>query len=916
MQTSGKPSVTQSGRLLPRSAMLRPINPSEPETPSIPVPKAPGPPIAQSVDVYPEIYPDVQPLPVEPEPRIEPPQEPISAADFTPSSADLDWLNAPTQGASGEDFGQDLQFTNTEFTSTDASFDEPEAQSADVPDWLRTPPSLTPQEVSMSDPVNASSDDDFSALFDQPGDLFGGTEPSPATSPEPHEELSLDWLDRLPEPPAAPAAPTATNTEGDLPDWMRDVPALPTLPGNTSEDVISAITGDMPDWMRDAAPAPTGSSDPTDLSGLDFLDDAPAIQAEEGDIPDWLAAAKDSFTPEQTGQGTAFPATGIEPGKFQPRKPGKRDSSEISFDINAILNLPLTSGEGETAAPVAPKSQDITPYEAAQLAASENMVSRALTDSLSDVSFEDTTIDEAMGPPSAGFKFDLGEMEAEAPAPPAEEMPSKPSLLNRSGANLRRLPTMDAPPPALTPAAEEPIPLPEPGLIEAEELPDFVEDMRPDGAPVELNISGVQVDMPESPVTTLSDPLRQLRERSRQFSKTKKSEEAATEGVLAEIAGVLTPASVPVSDSAVPAKITPGTVVISDLDQRRIRTLQALLEVEDEAEKAVEKARRRSRSLRLDRMFIAVLLFALISVPFFTDVANIMIPPNTAAPTNEQKSVYAAMDGLSAGQPVLMAFEYGPSGAGELDDLARVLLRDIFKKGAKPIIVSTNAAGALHAESLLAVFGTNDMELAALNRTGKPLVARQDYIVLRYLPAGAPGVRALLTSIYPNNNPYNSVSDPVQVKFDQTTQFGTDIEGKPSGFNDPAAIAALQRAPVIILAETPDEVRTWAEQYRRPGVQQILFAASAAADATARSYSASQPTGYIGPLVGLRDATIYRLVRQPNVGSPAEVKLLDQRWQSTGLGALSAGIFILFGAFFAMTGAIRQRRKPKGETNR
>jgi hypothetical protein len=358
-----------------------------------------------------------------------------------------------------------------------------------------------------------------------------------------------------------------------------------------------------------------------------------------------------------------------------------------------------------------------------------------------------------------------------------------------------------------------------------------------------------------------------------------------------------------VSAAAVPAQIAPGTVLISDLDRRRIRTLQNLLEVEDEAEKVVQKARRRARrTFRLDRMFIAVMLFAVISVPFFTDVANIMIPPNTA-PTAEQQSVFAAMDALPAGQPILVAFEYSPAGSGELDDLARVLLRDIFRKGAKPVIVSTNAIGAMHAQSLLAVFGNNPAELAALNRANQPLLARQDYYVLAYLPAGATGVRAILNGVY------NLTA------LDRTAQFGTDIEGKPSGLND-AAVESLQRAPVIVLAETADEVRIWAEQYRRPGIQKMLFAGSVAADAAARTYTASQPASYIGPLVGLRDATTYRKLRQANGATPGEIALLDQRWQSTGLGALLAGIFILLGAAFSMIGAIRQRNRVKQETNR
>jgi hypothetical protein len=923
MQIEGKPTVTQSGRLLPRSAQLRPLPPPDPEHPApvIPVPTPEDAPPAEptvpyesreplpdpAIPIPPEIYdpidvfPDVQPL--EPEPEAELPLE--LQGDFTPAPADLDWLNAPAQGSTSDDFAQELQFND---------LDNPETTSEAVPDWLRsdapshTYSTPTPPEVSMPEPAaplsgNTDNDDDFRALFDQGDDLF---EPSDASlelssTPDQPDDLNLDSL--LGDLPAAPPAPVA-RPAADLPDWMRDLPPVqPNEP--VTDDFLASLSeggavgdlapGDLPDWMRAAAP-PEGASGATDLSGLDFLNDLSTSEesAQSGNVPDWLSGVQDVYTPDQPAtpvSPSAFPATGIQPGKFQPRT-GKRDTSE-SVDIDALLSLPLSSGESGAPSPTS-APRELTPYDLAQIVSGES-------ERLDEVSFDDTTIDEAMGPPSDEFKFGGAEAfapeEPEAPAP--VEPTTAPSLLNRSSG--RKLPAAERPPERKS-APVSPVPSPDEATI-VEDLPDFVEEMRPDGAPVEMNISGVQIDVPESPITTLSDPLRQLRERSRQVGKTVAEDDAPAEGALAEIPGVIAQSAVPVSAAAVPAQIAPGTVLISDLDRRRIRTLQNLLEVEDEAEKVVQKARRRARrTFRLDRMFIAVMLFAVISVPFFTDVANIMIPPNTA-PTAEQQSVFAAMDALPAGQPILVAFEYSPAGSGELDDLARVLLRDIFRKGAKPVIVSTNAIGAMHAQSLLAVFGNNPAELAALNRANQPLLARQDYYVLAYLPAGATGVRAILNGVY------NLTA------LDRTAQFGTDIEGKPSGLND-AAVESLQRAPVIVLAETADEVRIWAEQYRRPGIQKMLFAGSVAADAAARTYTASQPASYIGPLVGLRDATTYRKLRQANGATPGEIALLDQRWQSTGLGALLAGIFILLGAAFSMIGAIRQRNRVKQETNR
>jgi hypothetical protein len=196
-------------------------------------------------------------------------------------------------------------------------------------------------------------------------------------------------------------------------------------------------------------------------------------------------------------------------------------------------------------------------------------------------------------------------------------------------------------------------------------------------------------------------------------------------------------------------------------------------------------------------------------------------------------------------------------------------------------------------------FGHDANELQALNRTAdKPLLARTDYVVLRYLPAGAAGVRTVLSAVYRGG-------------FDAQTEFTLDLEGQPSGLNLESDLTALRTAPVIVLAETPEDVRNWAEQYRAPAdvtaaPARIVLATSAAADATARTYSAALPQTIVGPLVGLRDATLYQALRQPPTTFTATDRLL-QRWQSVGLGAWAAAGLILFGALFGLLGSLRRR---------
>ena len=275
-----------------------------------------------------------------------------------------------------------------------------------------------------------------------------------------------------------------------------------------------------------------------------------------------------------------------------------------------------------------------------------------------------------------------------------------------------------------------------------------------------------------------------------------------------------------------------------------------------------------------------------------------------------------------------MAFEYGPTATGELDDLAVEMLHEVFAHGGHPMIVSTDGAGLLHAETLIANFAHDPTALAALNHpVNTPLAARTDYTVLRYLPAGAVGIRALSDAVYHTGS------------LTSATFLAADAQGQPlTGFT-PDQLTAWQAAPVVVLAETSDEVRAWVEQYRPPGNASgvnaapptLIMATTAAAAITAQTYSASNPAQVVGPLVGLRDAIAYRTLRPsnsnpaasnpaassapqsttPNIGSSvtASDAVLGQRWQSLGLTALVATVLIMLGALFGGLTRLRQRGK-------
>jgi hypothetical protein len=539
-----------------------------------------------------------------------------------------------------------------------------------------------------------------------------------------------------------------------------------------------------------------------------------------------------------------------------------------SADLDALLNSLPTSSPAEPDAPFdMPAPMDF-----------------------GSISLDDSDLDQILGP----MPTPVAEKPTPVPIVPATPSASVPRRSGRSG----QAPSADAP-------------------ISRAQIPDSVLEQISSDEPVRFSIGPVQIAVQESSLSALSDQLRQLRDRAVAFQAPPPSPTATT-GPLADIAGTLAiePIVVQAATVASPA-ITSGTA--TDMQRQRVDVIRHILEMDvvepaisdaavNAAGIAAKSAARPAVRIKVDRLIITMLLLLALVAPFFTNVLNVVAPPDASIPTTEQSAVYKSIDSISSGHLALMAFEYGPTGANEMDDLARVLLRDLFKHGVKPVIVSTNFAGAMHADALLNSFGHDVNELKALNRTSdKPLIARQDYVVLRYLPSGAAGVRSVVNAIYFNG-------------FDGQTEFTLDVEGQPSGLNLDKDLPALRDSPAIVLAETPEDVRNWAEQYQTPAGAdaaapdtRIVLAVSAAAAATARAYSSALDKTIIGPLIGLRDATLYQLARQPPA-TAGGLDRLNQRWQSVGLGALVAAVLILFGTLFSLFGALRRQttnRRPK-----
>lgn len=282
--------------------------------------------------------------------------------------------------------------------------------------------------------------------------------------------------------------------------------------------------------------------------------------------------------------------------------------------------------------------------------------------------------------------------------------------------------------------------------------------------------------------------------------------------------------------------------------------LEAELEpvaVEAEAAAAAAKARQRRR-LKLDHLLISLALALAVTLPFFVSALRIGdLPPVAFAAGSRQEAAFEGLNRLRPGDLALVAAEYGPTGAGELDGLLDALLRHALLRGARPVLVSTNPLGVLHAQNVLNRLAGDPAFIAEL---GRELQSGRDYVMVRYLAGSVIGLRAFSQNL--------------------GAALATSSVGTATGL---AMTTAGDFAAIVIVAERAEDVRAWAEQVTAPTGKPLIAAVSQAAAPLSEPYllpgSPAAQGGFAGMLVGYRDAYTYRALLQaiaPDTTPPLE----------------------------------------------
>ena len=144
------------------------------------------------------------------------------------------------------------------------------------------------------------------------------------------------------------------------------------------------------------------------------------------------------------------------------------------------------------------------------------------------------------------------------------------------------------------------------------------------------------------------------------------------------------------------------------------------------------------RLLLVDRRIIFLLVFLGALIPI---LAPIGLAVRVSPPV---KSIFDKVEGLKAGDTIMLSFDYGPSDGPELDPMANSILRHCRKKGVRVLGLSLFPLGGV--DMAIARFSQLSLETGAQNGI--------DYVNLGYKDGGQAAMKLLgesLAAVFPSD---------------------------------------------------------------------------------------------------------------------------------------------------------------------
>ncbi|MBM4426346.1 MAG: zinc ribbon domain-containing protein [Chloroflexi bacterium] len=275
---------------------------------------------------------------------------------------------------------------------------------------------------------------------------------------------------------------------------------------------------------------------------------------------------------------------------------------------------------------------------------------------------------------------------------------------------------------------------------------------------------------------------------------------------------------------------------------------------------------RASRSLRW--LISALLLIGTI----LTVSLRTQIFASPSGVPNEMRNLLFISQSIPDNAPILVAMDYEPSRAGEMQAAAAPLLDNLMLLRAPRLtFIATNETGAILAERLMAG------PLAVHNYTD-----RVSYLNLGYLPGGQLGIRAFAQS--------------------PTLAAPLDISLQPAWETPPleGVIALNQFAAMILITDNAEAARIWIEQTQelRGTMPFIIISSAQAAPMIQPYYNSAQVTGIIP---GLQGGAVFE---QYNASRPGTAR---SYWDAYSLGMLLAVVLVFGGGLWSLISGMRER---------
>lgn len=171
-----------------------------------------------------------------------------------------------------------------------------------------------------------------------------------------------------------------------------------------------------------------------------------------------------------------------------------------------------------------------------------------------------------------------------------------------------------------------------------------------------------------------------------------------------------------------------------------------------------------ARLFQVDRRIIFIVVFLTILIPMLFPFS---LPIRT---TRHTRAVYEAIEQAARkGRPVIMSFDFDPTGAAEQEPMARAAVRHLFARGGKLVVLGGNLSGQDLHERLLADCAQEYGAIAGVN-----------YVFMPFKP-GAGGMLVInmaqdFASAYPEAREYPLTRDIVSLRdFDYALVYATGL---------------------------------------------------------------------------------------------------------------------------------------------